>query len=117
MKIRFQADADLNQIIVKAILRREPTLDFQTAQSAKLSGLVDEDVLALATAQGGRILVTHDRKTIPHHFAEFITMQTSPGVLIVPQKLPVASVVEDLILIWAASEPEEWINRIRSLPL
>lgn len=116
MKVRFQADADLNQIIVRATLRRESTIDFQTAQAAKLSGLEDEEVLALA-AKGGRLLVTHDRKTIPHHFAEFITSQTSPGVLIVPQKLPVANVVEDLILIWAASEAEEWINRIRSLPL
>jgi len=116
MKVRFQADADFNQIIVRATLRREPTIDFQTAQTAKLSGLKDEDVLAIA-AKGGRLLVTHDRKTIPHHFAGFIASQTSPGVLIVPQKLPVANVVEDLILIWAASEAEEWINRIHSLPL
>ena len=116
MKVRFQADADLNQIILRAILRREPTIDFQTAQAAKLSGLGDEDVLALA-AKAGRLLVTHDRKTIPHHFAEFITFQTSPGVLIVPQKLRVATAVEDLILIWEESEAGEWINRIRSLPL
>lgn len=53
MKVRFQADADLNQIIVRAALRREPTIDFQTAQAAKLSGLEDEKVLALA-AKGGR---------------------------------------------------------------
>ncbi len=116
MKVRFQADADFNKIIVTAAIRREPTIDFQTAQAAKLSGLEDEDVLAIA-AKGDRLLVTHDRKTIPYHFAEFIASQTSPGVLIVPQKLPVADVVEDLILIWAASEAEEWINRIRYLPL
>lgn len=116
MKVRFQADADLNQIIVKATLRREPTIDFQTAQAAKLSGLEDEEVLTIA-ARGDRLLVTHDRKTIPHHFAKFIMSQDSPGVLIVPQKLPVANVVEDLILIWSASEAEEWRNRIRSLPL
>lgn len=116
MKVRFQADADLNQIIVKATLRREPTIDFQTAQAARLSGLEDEEVLAIA-AREERLLVTHDRKTIPHHFAKFIMSQGSPGVLIVPQKLPVANVVEDLILIWLASEAEEWRNRIRSLPL
>ena len=116
MKVRFQADADLNQIIVQATLRREPAIEFQTAQAAKLSGLEDEDVLEIA-AKSGRLLVTHDRKTIPHYFGEFIISQASPGVLIVPQKLPVANVVEDLILIWAANEAEEWLNRIRSLPL
>lgn len=116
MKLRFQADADLNQTIVKATLRREPIIDFQTAQAEKLSGLKDEEVLAIA-AKEDRILVTHDRKTIPYNFAEFIISQTSPGVLIVPQKLSVASVVEDLILIWAVSNSEEWINRIRFMPL
>ncbi|MGR3300907.1 MAG: DUF5615 family PIN-like protein [Candidatus Scalindua sp.] len=116
MKVCFQADADLNQIIVKATLRREPTIDFQTAQIARLSGLEDEDVLAIA-AKEDRLLVTHDRKTIPHHFTKFIISQTSPGVLIIPQKLPVANVIEDLILIWATSEAEEWINRIYYLPL
>ena len=116
MKIQFQADADINQIIIKAVLRREPVIDFQTAQAAKISGLTDEDVLAIA-ANAGRLLVTHDRKTIPHHFTKFIAAQESSGVLIVPQKLPAANAAEDLILIWASSKAEEWINRIHSLPL
>lgn len=116
MKVRFQADADLNEIIVKATLRREPGIDFQTARAAGLPGLNDRDVLALA-ATSGRLLATHDRKTMPEQFAEFIAKQTSAGVLIIPQKLPVTHVVEELILIWAASEAEEWINRIYSLPV
>jgi hypothetical protein len=31
MKVRFQADADLNQIILLATIRQEPAIDFQTA--------------------------------------------------------------------------------------
>jgi hypothetical protein len=31
MKPRFLADADFNQKIVLGLLRREPTIDFQTA--------------------------------------------------------------------------------------
>lgn len=116
MRVRFQADADFNQIIVKAVLRREPTVEFTIAQAASLSGLSDKDVLTIA-AQNGRLLITHDRKTIPHYFGEFIMSHTSPGVLIVPQKLPIVNVVETLILIWAATEAEKWINKIRSLPL
>ncbi|HVF59769.1 MAG TPA: DUF5615 family PIN-like protein [Thermoanaerobaculia bacterium] len=116
MRPRFQADADFNQLIVKATLRREPSIDFQSAQTANLSGLGDREVLALA-ARDSRVLVTHDRKTMPAHFAEFVRSVESAGVLIVPQKLLIAKVVDDLILIWAASEAEEWVNRIRSLPL
>lgn len=72
MKVRFQADADLNEILVQAVLRREPSIDFQTAQAAGLQGLSDKDVLALA-ARAGRLLVTHDRKTMPRQFAEFMS--------------------------------------------
>lgn len=116
MKIRFQADADLNQIIVKATLRLEPSIDFQTALSAGLAGLGDQDVLKLAAEQG-RILVSHDRRTMPTHFGQFIVANSSSGVLIVSRRLAVSQVAEDLFLIWSASEPEEWTNRIRSLPL
>lgn len=59
MKIRFQADADFNQIIVKATLRLEPSIDFQTAHAAGLVGQDDPDVLKLAAEQG-RVLVSHD---------------------------------------------------------
>jgi precorrin-6B methylase 1 len=116
MKVRFQADADLNHIIVKATLRCEPAIDFQTAQTASLTGLKDQEVLAIA-AREARLLVTHDRKTMPKHFAEFIKTERSSGVLIVPQKISITQAIEEIILIWAASEAEEWANRIYSLPL
>ncbi len=87
MKVRFQADADLNEIIVKAAIRREPGIDFQTAHAAGLAGLNDQNVLTMA-AQAGRLLATHDRKTMPRHFATFVASQTSAGLLVLPQSLP-----------------------------
>lgn len=116
MRLRFQADADLSQIILYAVIRREPALDFQTAEAAGLTGLRDPAVLALA-AREGRVLVTHDQKTMPRHFAAFITTETSPGVLIIPQRLSVSIAAEDLILIWSSMDAEEWRNTIRFLPL
>jgi hypothetical protein len=116
VKISFQADADLNEDIVTGVLRREPDLDFQTAEEANLRGLNDYQVLKLAADQG-RVLVTHDRKTMPRHFADFITRETSPGLLIVSQKASVALVIEGLIMIWGASEAEEYTNRTCTIPL
>lgn len=116
MTIRFQADADLNQIILLALLRRDSSIDFQSATAAGLSGVKDFDVLAKAAGQG-RILVTHDHRTMPRHFSDFIRQQSSPGLLIVPQSLSVTAVVEDLLLIHTATEADEWVNRIRYLPL
>jgi len=116
MKVRFQADADLHQMIVTALVRREPGVDFQTATAAGLGGLLEPQVLERAATEG-RVLVSHDQSTMPQHFAAFTQNQPSAGLLIVPQHLSYAVVVEELLLIWAASETEEWINRIAYLPL
>ena len=116
MKIRFQADVDLNEDIVRGVLRREPAVDFQTASFAGLRRLSDLEVLAHA-ATDGRVLVSHDRKTMPHNFAEFVRTKTSPGLFIVSQRTDVLAAVEDLLLVWSASEAEEWINRVCTIPL
>ena len=39
MKVRFQADADLNVDIVAGTVRRETGINFQTADEANLRGL------------------------------------------------------------------------------
>jgi predicted nuclease of predicted toxin-antitoxin system len=116
VSVRYQADADLNQAIVTGVLRREPIIDFQTAWVAGLEGIKDPEVLAIASEQG-RILVSHDRRTMPSEFAQFIIINQSSGVIIVSRKLSIEVVIEELLLIWAASSAEEWVNRIAKLPL
>jgi hypothetical protein len=116
VKIRYQADADLNEDIVTGVRRRAPEIDFQTAQEARLENLKDTDVLRLA-AQSGRILVTHDRRTMPAHFGRFIETQRSPGLFIISQRADLLLIIEELILIWMASEGEEYINSLCALPL
>jgi hypothetical protein len=116
VKIRFQADADLNQKIILATLRHEPVLDFQTATEARLWGLPDPEVLAIA-AQTKRILVSHDGKTLPYHFADFVQHTESPGVFVLPQHVPVAAAAEELFLIWLTTAPDEWTNQICWLPI
>jgi len=116
MKIRFQADADLNEDIVSGVVRRHPEIDFQTATEAGLSGLRDEQVLKVAASEG-RILVSHDWKTMPDHFGKFLKIRSSPGVLIVPQRLSISAAIEELFMIWDVSEREEYVDSIRRIPL
>ncbi len=115
MKLRFQADNDLDQRIVVATKRLDPGVDFQTALALGLHDVDDPNVLALA-AREGRVLVSHDRKTMPDYFRDFIASQESPGVIIVSQKLPVGRAAELLHLLWAASEAEEYRNIVYDLP-
>ena len=116
MRPRLQADNDLDQRIVVATRRLASAIDFQTAQALGLHGVPDEQVLALA-AQEGRILVTHDRKTIPEHFGNFIAQHESPGVIIISQKTPINIAAECLHVLWGASEAGEYVNVIYSFHL
>ena len=117
MSIRFQADNDLNRLLVTATVRAEAAIDFQSAQAAQLDGIGDPDVL-LPCAAGNRVLVTHDKRTMPRHFADFVTSvgQSPRLILVIPQQAQVARVVECLVLIWADNRPEDWANRITYIP-
>jgi len=113
MKVTYQADNDLRRAIVRGAVRREPRMNFRSAQAARLDAIPDPVVLAFA-ADEGRILVSHDFETMPRHFRQFT--QRSPGVLLVRQDLPVGEAIETLLLIWEASEADEWVNRLCLVP-
>lgn len=116
MRIRYQADADLNQKIITAVLRLEPAIDFHSSHAAHLAGIEDIKVLDIAAAEG-RVVVTHDKATMPDAFAQFIHSRESPGLIIITRGFKLADIAEELVLIWAASDCEEWINRIVYIPL
>ena len=116
-QVRFLADASLNYGIVSGCLRREPAVDFLSAKAARLAGVKDPDVLR-SSAEQNRILVTHDYKTMPIHFATFLSGgERCPGVFLVKQHTELGPVIEDLLIIWALSNPEEWVNRIVQIPI
>ena len=116
MKIKFQADNDLDEDILRAAKRLQPGMDFQRAPELDLhTGIPDSEVLRLC-AEENRILVTHDRHSIPDHFIEFIQHQNSPGVFIISRKLSIGKAAEWLLLYWTASEAEEHQNQIIDIP-
>jgi hypothetical protein len=105
MTPRFQADADFNHKIVLGLRRRGRFVDFQDANAGGLIGLPDPEALRRA-ADLGRILISHDRKTMPSHFARFLDSHSSPELIIVPQDLDIGPAIEDLLIVWAASDAE-----------
>jgi hypothetical protein len=54
----------------------------------------DPEVLALA-AMLGRVLVSHDRKTMPGHFYRFLEKRELPRLILHPQALAFASAIEE----------------------
>jgi len=116
MRVRFQADADLDGRTLRGLRRAALEIDIRTAADAELAGLADPEVLPIA-ADSGRILVSQDRRTMPAHFARHKASASSPGVVLLREAIPVATAIEELVLIWSASEAEEWINRLVWIPL
>lgn len=91
-------------------------MDFLSANNANLEGIPDPEILALA-AEEKRILVSHDFKTMPRHLGEFLEASGfSPGVFLVSQHTPIAEVIDAMILVWMASDAEEWENQILEIP-
>lgn len=116
MSIRFQADNDLKFGIVKAIRRREPAIDFVSAQEAGLDGVGDPELLDRAAAEG-RVLVSHDRRTMIGHFRAHLTAgKSAPGLLIVSQGALIGDVVEVLVYVWALSNPADLRDQAYYLP-
>ena len=110
------ADADLTLHIVLGVRRRLPHADFRSANEAGLRALPDPEVLRFAASEA-RILVSHDRKSMPVHFAEFLREgNVSPGVFLIPQRAAVGEVIDSLILILSASVARDWENQIHYVP-
>jgi predicted nuclease of predicted toxin-antitoxin system len=62
--VRLLSDENFNGDIVRGLLLRRPALDLVRVFDVGLAGAEDPEVLAWA-AENDRILLTHDRATMP----------------------------------------------------
>jgi hypothetical protein len=97
-------------------MRPQPSVDFLGARDAGIAGLADPEVIGVA-ADLGRILISHDRKTMPRHFARFRETRSSPGIIIVSQDLDLGAAIDDLLLVWLATDSEEWKDHLGFVPV
>jgi hypothetical protein len=114
--LRLLIDQDLDQDILRGLLRRIPQLDAVTAFETGMSEASDTELLTWA-AQAERIIVTRDRTTMPTHAADLMGEGKSiAGLFVVLRRLPLHQVLEDLEVMIICSENDEWVNIIRYLP-
>ena len=115
--MRFLADENLNGRIVRGLLRRVPALDLVRVQDVGLSGASDPEVLAWAALEN-RILLTHDANTVPFFAYRRVQARAAlPGVFIIPADAPTGVVIDDVLLLHAASRVDEWSGQVLYLPL
>src|SRR5436305_1203170 len=110
-------DENFNNDVVRGLQRRNPILELVRVLDAVLSGLDDPGVLAWAAEQG-RVLVSHDVATLTAFaYARVEAGQPMPGLFEVGPAVPIATAIDDLLLIAECSLPGEWEGQVRYLPL
>lgn len=115
--LRLVADENFNNDIVRGLLRRKPDLDIVRVQDVGLSNTDDEIILEWI-AEEGRVLLTHDVKTITKFAYQRLRQgKPMPGVFEVRRKTPLGEVIEDILLLVEVSFEGEWDKQVQYLPL
>jgi len=115
--VRFLCDQNFNRRIRRGLKRRRADLDVIRVQEVGLSMGKDEALLDFA-AREGRVILTHDIRTMPKFARDRIKSGVPmTGLVIVPEQMPIGSAVGDLLVIVECTEPWEWDGRIEYLPL
>jgi hypothetical protein len=115
--LRWLADENFNNDILRALFRRNPGIDIVRAQDAGLTGTGDEALLAWA-AEHDRVLLTHDVSTITAHaYRRVMKGEPMPGVFEVSCDLLMRAAVDDILLLTECSSLGEWEGQVRYLPL
>lgn len=115
--MKFLADEDLRDSIIRGVLRRLPYIDLVRAQDAGLRTRRDEILLEFAAAHG-RILISQDVSTMMGSAVSRIKAgKAMPGVFLIPDTVPIGAAIDAIALIVECSDGEEWNDRVEYLPL
>ena len=118
-QVRYLIDESLPRSLVTALRRREPAFDAWRVGQPNMPAFGSTDPDLLIYCEGaGRLLVSLDRASMPTHIAAHLAAgRHTAGVLLVTRRCTIRTLLDDLILIWSASEAEEWSDGLIYLPL
>ena len=115
--MKFLADENFEGAIFRALLRRESDIDIVRVQDVGLTGLDDPEILEWADLQR-RIVLTHDRRTMPNFVYQRIALgKSTSGLIVMKPTISISVAVEDILLINSVSTQIEWKNMVQFLPL
>ncbi len=115
--MRFLADENFNNKILRGVLQENPDFDFIRVQDTEIYEADDPTVLAWA-AKEGRILLTRDANTmIDFAYDRVRAGLLMPGVIEIRQQVPIGEAIIELLIMISASDASEWENRVTYLPL
>ncbi|MHC5933675.1 DUF5615 family PIN-like protein [Nostoc sp.] len=115
--LHFLADENLNNQIVRGVLRRNSNIDIVRVQDVGLIEVDDATVLEWA-AQNGRVVLTHDVATMTSFAYERLQAGLAmPGLFEISRSVSVGLAIEEILLLDECSLEGEWEGQVRFLPL
>ncbi len=115
--LQLVSDENFHGGIVRGLRRLFSNLDLVRVQDVGLSGIDDPGLLSWANKES-RILLTHDRTTMPLYAAErFRNGLNVAGVFIVDDRASLGHLIDELALVIQCSEQSEWQEKVVYFPL
>jgi predicted nuclease of predicted toxin-antitoxin system len=115
--LRLVSDENFHGDVLRGLYRRRPELDVVRVQDVGLSAMSDPDILAWAAAEG-RIVLTHDRDTMPNFAYDRVRAgQPLPGVFVVSDLMPIGQAIDEILLAVECLTLEECKDLVRFFPL
>jgi predicted nuclease of predicted toxin-antitoxin system len=103
--LRFLSDENFNGDIVRGLFLRQPNLDLLRVQDVGLRELDDPAILDWA-ANNDRILLTHDRATMPDFaYDRLLEGQPMSGVFLINDRMPTRQAIDELLLLDTCNRP------------
>ena len=116
---KFLLDENLSPTIRDHLTELDATIDIVRIGDENVPplGTLDEPILEWI-ADNGYILVTDNRRSMPKHLENhFVRGNHIPGILLIRRGTTLGEIIEELWLIWQASEAAEHRDRIQFIPL
>ena len=119
MRPRFLLDEDIDPEVRVQLQKKQPKIEVLViGDPGAPSKSTSDPVILKWIERYNYILVTNNRRTMPDHFQNHLkTGGHVPGILIFRKKYAIRPILEMLEMIWAASDAEEYRNKIEYLPL
>jgi hypothetical protein len=115
--VRWLADENFDNDIVRGLLKKAPSFDILRVQDVGLGERDDGEILVWAT-RSDRVLLTHDLSTmIPAMRRQFEQTSRCSPIMFVPDWMPIGQAIEEILLWDVCSVESDWVAGVIYLPL
>jgi hypothetical protein len=117
--IRYLLDENVDPLFRRELLRREPTMVVWKVGDPSAPPITtgDPDILGWCE-DNAFILVTNNRSSIPQPMRDHLAEgRHIPGIIALNSRISMGEALAELLLIWGASQVDEYRDGIVYLPL